>query len=227
MVETRTAAPTVFSYVASRNKRGRPTVGKGLELPYSDLTVGRTPGVTAIFDAKRRIAGLPRGRRPARAVLRTARAQPIHRPVCRVRPRRAPHAPLKRRPRRGRRFCESRYSLSTYNSSPPAESSNELRRVAARRVGWRRTARPKGSQEQCPKPGQQLSPIHCPNLSPMLSPARRENRLRFSRPKNEHSPKLAPVLCPVSASLRLRFRSAALAVARLKRDFARACAIHL
>jgi len=36
-------------------------VGKGLELPYSDLTAGRTPGVTAIFDAKRRIAGLPVG----------------------------------------------------------------------------------------------------------------------------------------------------------------------
>ena len=32
---------------------------------------------------------------------------------CRVRPRRAPHAPLMRRPRRGRRFREeSRYSLS-------------------------------------------------------------------------------------------------------------------
>ncbi len=40
------------------------------------------------------------------AVLRTAKARPI-------RPRRAPHVPLMRRPRRGRRFpSESRYSLS-------------------------------------------------------------------------------------------------------------------
>ncbi|WP_304471414.1 hypothetical protein, partial [uncultured Rikenella sp.] len=42
---------------------------------------------------------------------------------------------------------------------------------------------------------------------------RRENRNRFSRPKNRHSPKhdpkLAPVLYPVCASLRLRYRSAA------------------
>ncbi len=46
-------------------------------------------------------------------------------------------------------------------------------------------------------------------LSQQLGPARRENRLRFSRLKNRHSPKHSPVLCPVSASLRLRFRSAA------------------
>ena len=52
----------------------------------------------------------------------------------------------------------------------------------------------------------------------MLGPAQRENRDRFSRPKNRHSPKLAPILGPVSASLRLRFRSAA---------FSRACAIQL
>ncbi|WP_304708524.1 hypothetical protein, partial [uncultured Rikenella sp.] len=41
--------------------------------------------------------------------------------------------------------------------------------------------------------------------SPMLGLARRENRNRFSRPKNSHS----PILRPVCASLRLRFRSAA------------------
>ena len=42
------------------------------------------------------------------ATLWVARAQPL---CYELRPRRAPHAPLKRRPRRGRRFCESRYSL--------------------------------------------------------------------------------------------------------------------
>ncbi len=79
------------------------------------------------------------------ATLRVARARPL---CYEVRPQRAPLAPLKRRPRRGRRFSESRYSLSAYSSSPPAVSSNELRRVAVRRAGWRRTARPVGSQEQ-------------------------------------------------------------------------------
>ncbi|WP_300601360.1 hypothetical protein, partial [uncultured Rikenella sp.] len=42
-------------------------------------------------------------------------------------------------------------------------------------------------------------------LGQMLGPARRENRNRFSRPKNKYS----PVFRPVSASLRLRLRSAA------------------
>ncbi len=106
-------------------------------------------------------------------------------------------------------FCEVRPRAHLVKVVRRQRRRNELRRVAARRVGWRRTARPKGSQEQCPKPGQQLSPIHCPNLRPMLGPARRENRFRFSRPKNSRSPKLAPVLRPVSASLRLRCRFAA------------------
>ncbi len=68
-----------------------------------------------------------------------------------------------------------------------------------------------------PKTGQQFSLTHRPKPSPMLGPARRENRNRFSRPKNEHAPKLALVLRPMSASLRLRCRSATFAVAR--RDF--------
>ena len=59
--------------------------------------------------------------------------------------------------RQGRRFEEPRYSLSAYSSSPPAESSNELRRVAARRVGWRRTARLKEPQA--------YNPIHHLKLS--------------------------------------------------------------
>ena len=69
-----------------------------------------------------------------------------------------------------------------------------------------------------PEFGQRFNPSHHTKPSPMLGPARRENRFRFSRPKNRHSPKLAPVLRPVSASLRLRLRSAA---------FSRACTIQL
>ncbi len=82
---------------------------------------------------------------------------------------------------------------------------NELRRVAVRRVGWRRTARLYEPQ----KLSQQFNPKQSPPHSPMLGLARRENRNRFSRPKNSHSPKHSPILRPVCASLRLRFRSAA------------------
>ncbi len=56
---------------------------------------------------------------------------------------------------------------------------NELRQVAVRRVGWRRTARLSESQKLDSK----HSLIHHPNLSPLLGPARLENRLRFSSPK--------------------------------------------
>ena len=148
-------------------------------------------------------------------------------------------------PIRERRFLsESHYSLFFKQFVANGEC-NEPRRVAVRRVGWRRTARLKEPQEQQPihlpnsvgfglrapqvgqRPSaqarrlvepqrydQKQSPKHRPNPSPMLGPARRENRLRFSRLKNRHSPTHGPKQCPVSASLRLRFRSAAFAVAR-------------
>ncbi len=116
--------------------------------------------------------GPPRSEASARAALRAAEAQhpfiaqfselrPVAHSPERVRPRRAPLAPLMRRSRRGRRFKEPRYSLS-----PPSPG-----------------------QEFCPKP------------SPMRGPTRRENRFRFSRPKNKCRPGYA--------SLRLRLRSAA------------------
>ena len=57
------------------------------------------------------------------AALRVAKATPFTASGYRVRPRRAPLAPLMRRSRRGRRFSESRYSLSAYSSSPPAGSA--------------------------------------------------------------------------------------------------------
>ena len=69
-----------------------------------------------------------------------------------------------------------------------------------------------------PSPAQNKAQSTAQISSPMLGPARRENRNRFSRPKNRHGPKLAPILRPVSASLRLRYRSAA---------FSRACAISI
>ncbi len=56
--------------------------------------------------------------------------------------------------------------------------------------------------------GPKLNKKHHPIHSPLLGPARLENRFRFSSLKNNRSPKFAPILRPVSASLRLRCRSA-------------------
>ncbi len=77
---------------------------------------------------------------------------------------------------------------------------NELRRVAVRRAGWRRTARLKEPQK--------LGPKQSPNPSPTLSPARRENRLRFSRPK-QTQPQARPSFPP-----RVRLTAAPLALRR-------------
>ena len=153
-----------------------------------------------------------------------------HSIFCRIRPRRASPAPLLRRPRRGRRFREeSRYSLSVltvrrqqrcnetqpslrkcncFSGLKPAGPTATL--VAGLRCGRLRPARLCESQKHSPTHG----PKHCLTANPILGLAWRENRSRFSRPKNSHSPKPSPVLRPVSASLRLRCRSAAFAVAR-------------
>ncbi len=80
--------------------------------------------------------------------------------------------------------------------------------------GW--AERPSAQARRLVEPqryDQKQSPKHRPNPSPLLGPARLDNRSRFSSPKNKHSPihgpKQSPVLRPVSASLRLRSRSAA------------------
>ncbi len=78
-----------------------------------------------------------------------------------------------------------------------------------------------------PKPGKRLSPIYRPNPSPMLGPARCENRNRFSHPKNSRSPKHCRA---VPLSLR-RCRSAperwaSDGIFAHGRVFPRACAIH-
>ncbi len=153
------------------------------------------------------------------------------------------------RSRRGRRFCESRYSLSVQAGRSlrglkrawrvaglrgrrlrparlcePQEHSpfilgHSLRSISALRIRGLRADRCHGElairSRPKIKPKAQLivQPNPPPQPSPMLGLARRENRIRFSRPKNKHSPKLVPVLRPVSASLRLRCRSAT-AVAR-------------
>ena len=61
---------------------------------------------------------------------------------------------------------------------------NELRRVAIRRVGWRRTARLKEPQKLGPK----QAPTHHPNLSPMLSPknSTTQSSPQFSAPCPPH-----------------------------------------
>ena len=236
----RTVVPMVVCCVASRNKRAHRAFycqplpesypqQDGSTLLLFDLGGPGAREERQLSTRERRVAGLRGGRRPARAALRAARAPPHH----------------------------GKFAASG--------ECNELRRVAVRRVGWRRTARLCESQKQQPihrprLPGSALAPpgtrlwrprsqfkrsktagfgveagskrryasLRCGRLRParpfgsqehsmFLSgsgcalrgwaegPARRENRNRFSRPKNEH----APGLRPVSASLRLRCRSAA------------------
>ena len=81
--------------------------------------------------------------------------------------------------------------------SPPNSADFGLRAPGVGEGPARKSSDPKGSQ--------MFSLQSSPKPSLMLGPAQRENRLRFSRPKNRHS----PILRPVSASLRLRCRSAA------------------
>ena len=110
-----------------------------------------------------RVAALRRGwLRPARL------CEPqLHRPFCEVRPRRAPHAPLKRRPRQGRRFLkESRYSLSV-QADEACGAQNELHELRASAAGGFGPRDPKGSQE------------HSPKLAPVLRPVSASLRLRY------------------------------------------------
>ncbi len=72
-----------------------------------------------------RSPGGPKAQRAGPAAQRAARApHPFTAPFSEVRPRRAPHAPLMRRSRRGRRFCESRYSLSVQADEACGAHSN-------------------------------------------------------------------------------------------------------
>ena len=120
--------------------------------------------------------------------------------------------------RHGRRFYEPQkhipfiFGRSQRRTNIKAEAASKRRCASPPHPGAAGRPLPRGlSYSLLPQIPAQIS-------SPMPSPARRENRLRFSRLKNRHGPKHGPVLRPVSASLRLRCRSAA---------FPRACAIHL
>ncbi len=65
------------------NGRTASFTGRGYSKAASTLWVGR-PGETAMLDAGAACCGPPVGRRPARAVLRTARARPNSRPRVRL-----------------------------------------------------------------------------------------------------------------------------------------------
>ena len=97
---------------------------------YVQLQCDRTPGRNRNSRREATCCGPPVGRRPARATHRVAEAVPCS----------PPHSV---------EFGLARYFVLSL-SPPPAESSNEPRRVAARRVGWRRTARLYESQKQYP-----------------------------------------------------------------------------
>ena len=176
-------------------------MGKGLELPYSDLTAGRTPGVTAIFDAKRRIAGLPVGgfgpRDPLGSQEHGKRRGPTHNPNL------------------------SGFILTCYFvlslSSPPAEAQRAPT-----------CSPPRGVAANCAtlRVAEAIShsPPHSAKFVLGAPPTRRysvalaEDGDSSRNRANRSRPKAHPVLRPVSASLRLRFRFAA---------FSRACAIQL
>ncbi len=178
----RIVVPTVFSCVASQNKRGR----RAFDETIGDLEPGLEHAFLFRFCGSRG----PRGS-ASRNCTDSFTALSVGFGL------RAPGVGLRdRRLRPARPKGPQKHSLFVLGALFPKFAAsgecNEPRRVAVRRVGWRRTARLKEPL----KHGQQLGP------------ARRENRNRFSRPKNKQSPKHSPVLRLVSAPLRLRCRSA-------------------
>ena len=208
---SQTAVPTVFRYVASRNKRGRPTVGKGLELPYSDLTAGRTPGVTAIFDAKRRIAGLPMGGFGPRDPLGSQKQCLVRRPILRgsssARPPRAANASLS--PRTAIPHGIALFALGLSGSKPAGLKATP---VAGLRCGRLRYERPYGSQKLGPNSGNSTQSIA--QSSPHVQPnaARKtdtgQSTAQFSAPYPPHcGSAFAPPRLPSPAGISSRFCS--------------------
>ncbi len=174
-------------------------VGNGLELPHvAEFCADGRPGGTATLNAQTACCGPPVGRRPARATRwvtesahsssarppRTANASLLALSLSGSKPA-GPKATSVAGLRSGRlrpaRLCEPQKQQSIHllnsfgfildhnSSSPPAESSNELRRVAARRKGWRQTARLYEPQELSPNPSPILSPAR-PKARPISPP---------------------------------------------------------
>ena len=101
-----------------------------------------------------------------------------------------------RRCARGRRFpSESRYSLSAPKLS--STRPNSWGRQAAASGPGIQDAPPQARRFYEPqKHGQQFSLTRSPEPSPMLGSTRRENRLRFSRPKNSTAQSTAQFSAP-------------------------------
>ncbi len=196
--------PTVFSCVASRNKQGKSgAVDKGLG--YPTLLEGLKPA-----GPKSNVScGPPLREASARAALRAAGARPKALPRVRL-----TAAPLSLRRARGRRFlAESRYSLSAYSSSPPAEvqrapSSCSPPRGVAANCAARRAARATPFTAQ----GCRVRPRRAPHAPLKRRPC------RGRRPKGRKSTAQSPAQTKPQALPRVRLTAAPLS---LRRVFAR------
>ncbi len=97
-----------------------------------------------------------------------------------------------RRSRRERRFCESRY-LSWLKQFAASGECNELRRVAVRRLGWRRTARLCEPQ----KLGQQHKPNSPPKFHSKARPSAAGKPITVFPPEEQQAqPKAEPSSLP-------------------------------
>ncbi len=197
-------------------RRGRTTSFKGKDwqrLPYFGLNLcstqsraGRTPPPREARNVRMLTAPTP-----GRPTLKSTFL--IHRPICRVRPVAHPPEAATRLGRQGRRpfrVARARPIHRPFWEVHPRRASPAplMRRYArGRRFLWNRAIRSRPiAVHRWRRTARLCEPQ---KLGQRRGPAQRENRSRFSRPKNKQSPKPSPVLRPVSASLRLRFRSAA------------------
>ena len=133
-----------------------------------------------------RSGGGPKAQRAGPAVLRTAEAQHFLSDSSSARP---PHAPLKRRPRRGRRFCESRYSLLAQN--PAKSKAQPTAPCSARRSGKTVAGfpAPRTGKAQCSPQFSAPCQPHCGSaVAPPRLPSPAGISSRFCSPQNERNP---------------------------------------
>ena len=203
-----TTVLTVFSCVASRNKRGKRALDGTdwglrtrayIRFPILILRfacrAGRTPRTASFADSLylQNRQQLPYFELNP-AVRRTARAGrlPLGKPATFASSLQAPGT------RPAKTMLHSLVKAAKFDRRPKRSQEHNPFVLGA----------PPRAANASPSPRTAILRIALLALAPKLGPARRENRFRFSRPKNRHSPKLDPVLRPVSASLRLRYRSA-------------------